>query len=354
MEEQNQQQPTKKEIFCENCESGRLAVVWCEHCAPGTYYCKECDEHIHSGKATKNHARLGLKEKMKKPTFTKCTTHLEENKFYCYDCKTLICSVCKEDDHPQHKTNSIFKYGEMMKSDLKNSIANFTEIVKFLNRREKEVQEEILLKEKRREILVKKLNELDENLKSKKNEKESFIQQRSKVETSQVILNKSVEELGSSQLINFEFIELMKHRIKEINDEICPVELKLKLEKSKYAIGQSNKTYENYRPLTTQEILNFQNELLIEHEKNGGFVALDDFSTTNVFLTQTHWIGVTNDIYLQCGETYPGFHLTKGNFVKLFSYPNKTSFKNVLPLKQAAGANTTWRAANIPSFFILH
>jgi len=171
MEENQNQKPTQKEIFCENCESGKLAVIWCENCAPGTYYCKECDEHIHSGKATKNHVRLGLKEKMKKPTFTKCTIHLEENKFYCLDCTTLICSVCKEDDHPQHKTSSIFKYGEMMKNDLKNSIANFTEIVKYLNRREKEIHEEILSKEKRREALVKELNQLDENLKSKKMKK---------------------------------------------------------------------------------------------------------------------------------------------------------------------------------------
>jgi len=118
MDENKNQIIKSKEIKCDNCEEN-LAVVWCENC--DAHYCTDCNSTAHSLKTLRNHLRLNVQEKSKKPTFTKCRSHMEENKFYCVDCKTLICSVCAVDDHPQHKTMSIFKYGEILKNELKKT-----------------------------------------------------------------------------------------------------------------------------------------------------------------------------------------------------------------------------------------
>jgi len=182
MEENKNQNIKKEEIKCDNCEEERLAVVWCEDCASGTHYCKDCDSIMHNGKATRNHIRLGLKEKSKKLTFTKCKSHLEDNKVYCMDCKVLICTMCVIDNHP-HKTMSIFKYGEILKNELKNSISTFNEMINEYIKKETRIDQEI-------EELTLELNRIQLLLKEKKIEKEKITQQKVKNRNKSHCVNK--------------------------------------------------------------------------------------------------------------------------------------------------------------------
>jgi hypothetical protein len=222
------QNPKKDDIQCDNCDE-IISKVWCEKC--DIYCCDACDSTIHSAKALRNHLRIGLREKLKKPTFTQCKNHLEENKFYCVDCRILICSVCVVDDHPTHKTMSVFKYGDTIKNDLKNTIITFSESINYYKEKETIIAGEILKRENEKDKLIIKLNEIDEDLKNKKNEQEKFMQQRKRAETSQIVLTRSVEEMRVMELMNKDFIELMKTRIKKIHEELSLLKYRLENEK---------------------------------------------------------------------------------------------------------------------------
>jgi ribosomal protein L35AE/L33A len=147
MEENKNDKNKKKFIQCENCEEEKEAVIWCENCV--VYYCGDCEKNIHSGKATRSHVRLSLNEKKKKPSFSKCENHMEENKFYCLNCHRLICNVCVVDDHPQHRTMSIFKYAETLKNDLNTSLSDMVECIDLFKRKEEKFGSDIKKKRKR-------------------------------------------------------------------------------------------------------------------------------------------------------------------------------------------------------------
>jgi len=170
MEENKNQTIEKKEISCDNCEEEKPAIAWCENC--GTYYCKDCNSNLHSGKATRNHLRISIKEKMKKPTITKCKSHMKDNEVYCVDCSVLICSMCMIDDHTQHQMTSIFKYGETMKIELKNSLSTFKETINDFNELETNIKEEMKKRERVRAKLKEKIEQIDLFLKEKKIEEE--------------------------------------------------------------------------------------------------------------------------------------------------------------------------------------
>jgi hypothetical protein len=220
-------------IECENCETQRQAVVWCENCSPGTYYCQVCDTSVHSGKATRSHVRMSINQKKKtKPHFSKCEKHMEESKYYCLNCKIFICIVCYVDDHPQHKTISSYKYAEKIKTNLKNTLSNIVESIDILETKEKKYELYIKNLEIERVKLTKKLKETEEDLKKKKLEREKDIKQLKNIETSHLVLKNSIDEMGVMELMNKDSIELMINRIKKIDDELCPAEVKLQAKKT--------------------------------------------------------------------------------------------------------------------------
>jgi len=169
--EENKNKSEKKKIVikCENCEEERQAVVWCENCSPGTYYCQLCDSSVHSGKATGSHVRMSINQKnQKKPQFSKCDKHLEESKFYCLNCKIFMCIVCFVDDHPQHKTISIYKYADNVKKNLKNTLSNIVESIDILQTKEKKYEALNKSLENEKVKLTKKLKETEEDLRQNK------------------------------------------------------------------------------------------------------------------------------------------------------------------------------------------
>jgi predicted transcriptional regulator len=229
MEESKRNTGQKKKvnyISCENCEAEKQAVVWCENCSPGTYYCQECDTSVHSGKATRSHVRMSINDKKKRPHFSKCENHLEENKFYCSNCKIFICNVCVVDNHSRHNTMSVFKYAENIKKNLKSSLSIFAEIINILQDKETKNSRDIKNLEQEKTKLLRKYEEADEEIKRKTGEREKDIQQRKNLETSQIVLKNSIDEMGVEELINKDSIELMKNRIKKISEELCPKEVK--------------------------------------------------------------------------------------------------------------------------------
>jgi len=152
-----------------------------------------------------------------------------------------------------------------------------------------------------------------------------------------------------------------QQQIKTLTTELSPSSNKLKTKKKiilgYYAIGQSNKIYPGYRFLTSKEVLEHQYDLVNSHEKNGGFLALDDSLTAayDVLATQNHWISITGDKDLKCGdeEFKGGDSVSKGTIVPLYSDPNNKPFKkDCLPLsfKLEKGIG---KEGGFPSLFIL-
>jgi hypothetical protein len=156
-------------IDCENC-SVLPALFWCESCSPGIHYCKPCDFSVHSSKALRNHIRIPIEEKSKRPILAKCETHGEEKKFYCLECRMVICGNCLIDEHP-HKTTGIFKYAEKLREDLKNKIVYCNLKINDLNDKVEKISLEITQKEMRRNILLEELNHIENALQIQLSEK---------------------------------------------------------------------------------------------------------------------------------------------------------------------------------------
>jgi len=106
------------------------------------------------------------------------------------------------------------------------------ETISYFNQREKVFERGIIDKENERDELIKK-----EDLKEFKNQKEEIIQQTKKAEISQLILTKSVDEIREVQLINRDFLELMKERIKKTYEELSKVKEKSELERYVLFLG---------------------------------------------------------------------------------------------------------------------
>jgi len=222
MEEQRDQPKNKPtEPKCDNCEE-KLAVLWCEPCSQGTHYCSDCDASVHVIKALRNHVRITLKEKKKKLIFIKCKSHAKDNKVYCVDCKVLICNMCFIDDHPQHKTMSIYKYGDILKNEMKKEILDLNLLIVKLTKLELDIGNEMKKNEAERAQLQEKITQLqekvtivDSKLKENKIEEENIRNLKRKVETSNIVITKSIEEIGIMDLMNKDIIETMKKKNKK-------------------------------------------------------------------------------------------------------------------------------------------
>jgi len=229
--EENKDEMVKRNIYCDNCENERLASVWCEHCGSGTYYCGVCDSGFHSGKATRMHIRLSIKEKSKKPNLSHCKIHLKDQDVYCLDCQVLNCAVCVIDDHPQHRAMSLPKYEEFMKNDLKKSLSSFDEALQYIDEKEFGIKEDIKQKEDELGELLEQVDRIRSDLNEKNIEEQTMIDRRKKVETNRDVLRNSIEETVVIQLMNKDFIEQMREKIMKIKLELFPERERLEKER---------------------------------------------------------------------------------------------------------------------------
>jgi len=220
MEENNEQPITKKKFGCENCDLP--ATLWCEGCQNGTYYCDKCSSLVHSLKATSKHCILTLKEKMKKPTFTRCNFHFQENQIFCVDCQVLICPVCMIDDHKSHNAMSAFKYSDVLRAELKSCVAPIEQKKGHLEQIERKIRTENENNEKKIVELTEQIKILEEKMKVEKAHLENILERKEKVETSNVVILKLIEEMGVMDLMTKENVTAMKKRIKGVFDELYP------------------------------------------------------------------------------------------------------------------------------------
>jgi len=222
--EQNKGQTTptpKIEILCASCnqDEAKLATFWCENCL--AHFCTSCDTKEHCGRVTQTHQRLTLKEKLKKPIFSRCVKHHQDKKFYCKDDKEFLCDVCVIDDHKLHDTVSVFKYADGAREELKKCLAPllnakvWEENLKTLQ--DSKEQHEVELKELKEKVrsLELKMTRIDEEMKG-------LEAVQGKVKTSHVVLQKSIEELGISDLVDQSKLERMKQKVSDIVAQFVP------------------------------------------------------------------------------------------------------------------------------------
>jgi len=166
------------------------------------YFCNDCNLKEHSGRITRNHQRLSLKEKSKKPTFSKCLIHHQDKKYWCKDENELLCDVCVIDDHKSHQVLSVFKLTNGFRDELKKCAAPLQDRQVLENKerdfRQKKAKNEEKLKsvEEQARVLKEKIIQTDANIKE--------IQERQeKVKISEVVLFKLIEEMGVNELMDF-------------------------------------------------------------------------------------------------------------------------------------------------------
>jgi len=209
---------TKQELNCQNCEQ-QIAALWCEQCS-GIHYCHSCDSILHSNKAIRHHIRISVAEKSKRPNFTKCKSHMEEEKFFCGDCKIVLCSVCVVDDHAKHNNMSIYKYADVIRNELKAEMVSRDEVTQHYDNLEKDTVSDIKEKEKKIMKLENELNQKYAELNEQKKKIENIINQKEQFTMSHVVLIKSIEEMGIIELLNSDNIKLMKERIQNISNDL--------------------------------------------------------------------------------------------------------------------------------------
>ena len=99
----------KVEVKCEYCTASSNAEAFCRQCA--RFICKRCVQ-LHSEIQTfLSHEIVSLEDlkhgrakpiAVEEPPVSKCETHEEPFKIYCYDCSCLICHYCILKDHMGH------------------------------------------------------------------------------------------------------------------------------------------------------------------------------------------------------------------------------------------------------------
>uniref|UniRef100_A0A6B2L430 B box-type domain-containing protein n=1 Tax=Arcella intermedia TaxID=1963864 RepID=A0A6B2L430_9EUKA len=206
---------------CENCEEERPAELWCENCAPGTYYCKQCDAQVHSGRATRAHSRLTLKEKSKQGTSTKCTKHQRAHEVYCLDCSTVVCTLCLLDSHSQHKAQSVSKCAEERRGQLEGCIGTLGDLGTW-----RKLEEEVRLKKEKDQLELKVMEEKVEMLRGRIKEYDGEIHKIAKQEetakTSEMVLRSAVKEMSDFELMEEKNVFEMKRKIQEVLKDIYP------------------------------------------------------------------------------------------------------------------------------------
>ena len=120
----------RKEIQCGLCSNSKnKAEAFCKQC--GVYICKTCMLPHSRIKVEKEHQVVSLKEMgsmslvelaSATTSIPKCSTHSEPLKFYCFDCKMMICRDCAIIDHSDHNKQSSRDAAKEHKAKLKENL----------------------------------------------------------------------------------------------------------------------------------------------------------------------------------------------------------------------------------------
>ena len=104
---------------CENC-SQDTAESFCQQCSE--FICEQCVLSHQRMKTFCGHKILSLEEAKavvgSDPTVSKCETHNEEVKIYCFECNSFICRDCAIKDHNGHRHEYTTVAGPKVKEQL--------------------------------------------------------------------------------------------------------------------------------------------------------------------------------------------------------------------------------------------
>ena len=127
---------------CEGCVASVAAAVYCNQCCE--FLCDTCKDYHKISRKTKDHELVDAEVSGKhlpsnstnahKPLYCSVPQHSDEKlKFYCEDCKILVCSFCiLRGNHKNHSYCDCDKVVEACHSDLHASVQGCTEIVTTL------------------------------------------------------------------------------------------------------------------------------------------------------------------------------------------------------------------------------
>eukprot|EP01125_Pyxidicula_operculata_P018795 TRINITY_DN671_c0_g3_i2.p1 TRINITY_DN671_c0_g3~~TRINITY_DN671_c0_g3_i2.p1 ORF type:complete len:456 (-),score=99.11 TRINITY_DN671_c0_g3_i2:287-1654(-) len=226
----SKQSNANKRVMCQLCEGDSTlpAVYWCEMCsltrAPDNF-CESCFAQEHSGKLTRHHVRVLLKDKPNKPSFEICKKHHKEKEFYCVEDKIFLCSVCVIDDHKPHTTISVFKHSDNIRERIKKMLdvlktENFDIKVSAMKETLKKKEEEMIVLQEKVNTLKKEIEETNDSLSSVEAEKNQFV-------TTKLVLMKTIEEMSIEQLIKDDIELKFNERIQPFVKQYLPDKLNL-------------------------------------------------------------------------------------------------------------------------------
>ena len=117
---------TTKEISCDSCEDGLVAVTWCIDCENSL--CQKCNKVHKKWKAFKSHKTITIKEFIQNPKLVlstsaekpeSCKSHNQQPlNLYCKTCSSLICRDCTLKAHPR-ETHDFDFVDEMLDEERK-------------------------------------------------------------------------------------------------------------------------------------------------------------------------------------------------------------------------------------------
>jgi len=134
--------------------------------------------------------------------------------FYCVDDKLSLCHVCVIDDHKPHNIVSVYKYTDGLRNELLKSLLPLQNVqsVEFVEKKLTETK-------KGKEAELKKLEEQIVLLRGEISkcgvEIAEVKQQQDKTKTSNIVLQKSIQEISVFELMDQTKVNLLKKRIAE-------------------------------------------------------------------------------------------------------------------------------------------
>ena len=142
-----QKKALSKEVTCEICtDSNVKAEAFCKQC--GKFVCGDCiKSHSRMKALFEGHQiismsevqRLGTEELITTPA-KKCRTHNEQQKMYCFQCKSLICRDCLIIDHKDHKIEFSKKVAASYRTKLMEEMEALRQVKLGLSEAIKEIQ----------------------------------------------------------------------------------------------------------------------------------------------------------------------------------------------------------------------
>ena len=139
-----------------------------------TKYCVDCSENV-CDKCSKAHARMktgghlviSLGEEMSAELMQLHKRHCQEHKdrtveFYCYNCKTNICTICSTFNHKQHDVAEIGEAADKLGKGVDTQVNAVSECITDIhNRRQQwdEQKQKLLVEVKKLEVTVKQRGE---------------------------------------------------------------------------------------------------------------------------------------------------------------------------------------------------